>query len=466
MISSNISITNPYQPQTERLGLFHRGIGIALLSVLMIYLSVYVGQVDPKIGLVSAIVCLGIGGKRLLGASVWPLMAIIGYGAMMDVVVPGPKPDLGIVLEHPLFVLDCVLFAALVLGGQSVRRQYVLLLGILFISLIGAVGDTLGHDMTALLPFEMPDDAIVNTFILQQGDVVRIRGFFTEAGVLGAVSMGIATMLALGAVVLIRLRVSLRFAWFGLIGAACMGGAILCITVTKSGLVMVAAGCLGFVAVLLSSRNSRCRLLAVAIFAALIFGGAAFLVVGPPTLSSYLRGEIVAAVNPYAMTSADIASHSGVVTRYKCWLLAFTSLHEKPFGVGAYGLGSVIQGLGNAGLTHEMRYFFSRDNFGLKNALADLFVETGFPGIGLLLFWIFSAFIRPIRHCLLDGSGRSTLIAGLYGASAVSCLVFLFSCELYPSLAFLLVLKCHADAVAQACAPASEPDSEANELIG
>jgi hypothetical protein len=30
--------------------------------------------------------------------------------------------------------------------------------------------------------------------------------------------------------------------------------------------------------------------------------------------------------------------------------------------------------------------------------------------------------------------------------------VFLFSCELYPSLAFLLVLKFHADAIAQSCA--------------
>ena len=165
-----------YQPQTERLGLFHRGIGIALLSVLMVYLSVYVAQIDPKIGVITTVACVWIGGTRLLGSSVWPLMAIIGYGAVMDVMVPGPKPDLGIVIEHPLFVLDCVLFSALVLGGQSVRRQYVLMLGILFISLIGAVGDTLGHDMTALLPFEMPDDAVVNTLILQQGDVVRIRG--------------------------------------------------------------------------------------------------------------------------------------------------------------------------------------------------------------------------------------------------------------------------------------------------
>jgi len=454
-----------YQPQTERLGLFNRGIGIALLSVLMVYLSVYVAQIDPKIGVITTVACVWIGGTRLLGSSVWPLMAIIGYGAVMDVMVPGPKPDLGIVIEHPLFVLDCVLFSALVLGGQSVRRQYVLMLGILFISLIGAVGDTLGHDMTALLPFEMPDDAVVNTLILQQGDVVRIRGFFTEAGVLGAVSIGIATMVAMGAVVLIRLRVCLRFAWLGLISAICMGGAILCITVTKSGLVMVAAGCLGFVAVLLCSRNTRCRFLAIAIFAGMILGGAAFLVVGPPTLSSYLRGEIVAAVNPYAMTSTDIASHSGVVTRYKCWLLAFASLREYPFGVGAYGLGGVIERIGSAGLTHEMRYFFSRDNFGLKNALADLFVQSGFPGIGLLSYWIFAAFIRPIRQCLRDGTARSTLIAGLYGASALSCLVFLFSCELYPSMAFLLVLKCHADAVAQACTPEPEPVPEEFQLI-
>ena len=359
-----------------------------------------------------------------------------------------------------------MLMACLVQGGQSIRRQYLLLMGILIISLIGAVGDWTGHDMTALLPFELPDDEVVNVIILQQGDLLRIRGFFTEGGVLGAVSIGIATMVAIGAILMIRLRSSVRTAWIGLIGSAATGGAILLIAVTKSGFTMIIGGLLGFIAVLLFSRNPRCRTLAVIILVGSIVGGIGFMTVGPPTLTGYLRGEIVAAVNPSAMTRQDMGGHAGVATRYKCWILAFESVRQYPLGVGPYGLGSVIHDVGEVGFTHEMRYFFSRDNFGLKNALADNIAQNGILCIGLLCYWLWVAFAGPILSLLKDGSARSTFVAGLYGASAVACLFFLFSCELYPSFAFLLILKFHADAVAQACLKDPHPGCESLELIG
>jgi hypothetical protein len=462
----NISTTSIYEPQADRLGMLHRAIGIALLAVLMVFLSVYVSQVEPKTAMFIAVFCVLIGGKRLLSSTMWPILALVGYGAMLNIFFPGPKPDFGTLLAHPLFLLDCVLLCALVLGGQSVGRQYALMLGILIISVIGAVGDVRGNDMTALLPFELPDDAVVNVIILQQGDVVRIRGFFTEAGVLCAVSIGVATMLALGAIVLINSRACLKVAWIGLIGALTIGGTILCIAVTKSGFVMIGGCCVGFILVLLCSRNPRCRFLAVTIFATLIIGGGLFMLVGPPTLTSYLRGEFMAAANPMDMTPDVAGSHTGTVTRYKCWALAFASIRSYPFGVGAYGLGSVIQNGGGPGPSREMRYFFSRDNFGLKNALANLIAQNGIVGLGLLGYWIQVAFIRPVRHYLADGSTGNTLIAGLYGASALSCLVFLFSCELYPSFAFMLVMKFHADAIAQACTREPRRDVESIELIG
>jgi hypothetical protein len=182
-------------------------------------------------------------------------------------------------------------------------------------------------------------------------------------------------------------------------------------------------------------------------------------------MTSYLRGEMEAAVNPTDMTPDAQGGHSGTITRYKCWQLAFNSLRMYPMGVGSYGLGSVIQVGGGAGLTHEMRYFFSRDNFGLKNALADLIAQDGIVGIGLLGYWIMVAFIRPIRKHLADGSSGKTLVAGIYGASALASLVFMFSCELYPSFAFLLILKFHADAIARACNREAEPGVDSIELI-
>jgi hypothetical protein len=465
-MTSTATANNAYLPQTDRLGLLHRGVGIGLLAILLVYLSVFVSQIEPKFSILLTAVTLALGGKRLLNPGIWPLLAITLYSGCLDVFFPGPKPDIGVVMEHPLFLLDCVLLTALVLGGQSVRRQYFLMLGILLISLIGAVGDWTGHDMTALLPFELPDDAVVNTIILQQGDVARIRGFFSEAGVLAAVSIGVATAVTIGAMVLINLRSNLQSAWVGLLSAVCMGAGIICITVTKSGFMMIGAGSVGFCVVLLASRNPRCRILAAMIIGTLIIGFAAFYQFGPPTITNYLRGEVMAAVNPYAMTAEDVAGHSGVVTRYKCWLLAFTSIRQYPLGVGAYGLGSVIANAGNAGMTHEMRYFFSRDNFGLKNALANLIAQTGIVGVGLLGYWMWCALVRPIRICLAEGSVRGSLVAGLYGASAFLAFFFLFSCELYPSMAFLLLLKCHADAIAHACMKEPEHQTESVELIG
>jgi hypothetical protein len=311
----------------------------------------------------------------------------------------------------------------------------------------------------------MPDDAYFEQVTLLSGDVDRVRGFFPESGVLGAVALGFATMLGLGALVLISLRTRIRIAWMGLMGAVSMGGAIFVLTITKSGLAMVAAGFLGFIAVLICSRNPRCRAIALAALAGSIVAGGVFLVAGPSTLTSYLRGEITAIIHPYDMGAA-MASHSGMITRYKCWLLAFTSIRLYPLGVGPYGLGSVITQVGDAGLTGEIRQMFSRDVFGLQNTLADLIADCGIVGLGLLLYWLWVAFLEPIRHYLSDGSGRGAMLAGIYGASALSCLVFLFSCELYPSLAFLLVLKCHADAIANACARGAPAGTEAVELIG
>jgi hypothetical protein len=459
----NTSTAAVYLPQTDRLGLLHRAASVVLLSVLTVCLSIFVVGPEPKTTFLIAALCVFAGGRRLFTRAIWPLLAIVGYDLAVSVVFPG-GPTIGLVFQNPLFLVDCMLLARLALGGQSVRRQHTLMLGVLAFSLFGVVGDVTGHDMLALLPFPMPDDGMFDT--VTGGDVARVRGFFAESGVLGAVSVGFATMLGIGAMVLIYLRARIRFSWFALAGAVLMGGAIFCLTITKSGLAMLAAGLVGFIAVLMFSRNPRCRAFAAAALAALVIGGAAFLVVGPPALAGYFRSEIIAAIHPDEMGAAMASSHSGMVTRYKCWQLAAVTLERHPFGVGRYGLGTVVEEEGEALLNNELRFFFSRDVFGLKNAFANLIASTGIVGLGLLFFWLWTAFIQPIRLFLAEGSTRGAAIAGVYGASALACLVFLFSCELYPSFAFLLVLKFHADAIAQACTAQPAGRIEANELIG
>jgi hypothetical protein len=95
-----------------------------------------------------------------------------------------------------------------------------------------------------------------------------------------------------------------------------------------------------------------------------------------------------------------------------------------------------------------MRYYFDRDMFGLKSGLANLVAQTGLVGISLLGYWLWRSFIAPAFLHLRSGTRTDTLLAGLYGASAGLSVVFLFSCELYPSYALLLFFKLHADAIA------------------
>jgi hypothetical protein len=438
---------------------------VALILLLTFYLSVFVTLADPKLSVLIAIFCLCIGGKRFLVPYIWPLLAIVVYKTALAIYIPGPRPEIGIVLAHPLFDIDCVLLSALVLGGQSVRRQHVLLLGILAVCFIGTVGDFLGHDMTAMLPFKMPDDDYFDKVTQFGGDIARIRGFFPESGVLGAVSLGFATILGLGALSLIKLRACVRYAWVALIGAVGMGGLIFCLTVTKSGMTMIASGVLGFIAVLLAARNPRCRAAAVIICLAVTAAGWAFMVVGPSSLTTYISSEAEGVFYPDVLR-ADMATHAGTVTRLKCWQLAFASIHRHPLGVGPYGLGPVLAEVGESGFTSEMRLGFSQDIFGLQSALANLIAQTGIIGLGLLSYWLFIGFLLPIRHFLKDGSTSGAMIAAVYGASAVACLGFLFSCDFYPSVAFLIILKFHADAIAQASSREEPAGAQTPELIG
>jgi uncharacterized iron-regulated membrane protein len=86
--------------------------------------------------------------------------------------------------------------------------------------------------------------------------------------------------------------------------------------------------------------------------------------------------------------------------------------------------------------------------FGLKSALANMVAQTGLVGISLLGLWLWWSFLAPAFRLLKSGTRTATLLAGLYGASAGLSVVFLFSCELYPSYALLLFFKLHADAIA------------------
>jgi hypothetical protein len=432
-------------PHAERLQLFETLVTFGILLVLLFCLSVYVISLPVKAMLLLAVACVFINREKTFSRSVWPLLAIPLYGAAVSWTFPCWHPDLWTILERPLFTVLCVLMVSVVFSQAGDWRYRVLAFGILFISLVGAIGDSLGYDMTSLLPFTMPDDAYFEQVTMDKFGASRVRGFFPESGVLGAVSLGVATCIALGAWVTISHR-RRPAAVATMLAASLIGVIMLALTLTKSGLFMIAAGLAGFLTLLAIGRNHACRTIAVigSISLAVILAGLLFI---PGNLGAYFRTEASTALNLQAQTGQS--GGSGMATRIECWKLALYSVEYYPLGVGGWGVDNVMNRTTAVVPTPEMRFFFDRDMFGLKSALANMVAQTGLVGISLLGLWLWWGFLSPAFRLRKSGTRTATLLAGLYAASAGLSVVFLFTCELYPSYALLLFLKLHADAIAK-----------------
>jgi hypothetical protein len=432
-----------FVPHTERLRLFEIVITLGLMLVLLFCLSVYVISLPVKAMLMLTTACLFLSREKLFSHAVWPLLAIPLYGAAVSLVFPCARPDLWTVLERPLFTVLCVLMTSVVLSRMEGWRSRILAFGILLVCLIGALGDTLGYDMLSALPFTMPDDANFEQVTMDKFGSARVRGFFPESGVLGAVSLGIATCLALGAWVQISER--RQGGAIGVVlGSILLGGAILGLTLTKSGLAMVAAGLGCFFIVLAIGRNRLCKMIAV-IGAVVTVGFVGALLAAPGDLGAYFRTEVG---NGLTLQDQTGQAAGGLATRVECWKLALYSVGYYPCGVGGWGVDNVLNRTTAVVPTPEMRFFFDRDMFGLKSGLANLVAQTGVVGLSFLGFWLWWSFFVPAFRHLKAGTVSRTLLAGLYGASAGLSVIFLFSCELYPSYALLLFFKLHADAIA------------------
>jgi hypothetical protein len=440
-------------PHTERVRLFEMVIIFGFMLVLLFCLSVYVISLPVKAMLMLTAACLFLNREGTFSCGVWPLLAIPLYGAAVSWVFPCSRPDLWTILERPLFSVLCVLMVSVVLSQGTGWQHRILAFGILLVCLIGAVGDTLGYDMLSSLPFTMPDDANFEQVTMDKFGAERVRGFFPESGVLGAVSLGIATSIALGAWVLIA-KGRRPGAAVTLLASILLGGIMLGLTLTKSGLFMVAAGLAGFLTLLAIGRNRACRLTAV-VGSIVAVGILAAVLAAPGELGAYFRTELG---NGLTLQDQTGQAGGGLATRVECWKLAFYSVEYYPGGVGGWGADTVLNRTTQVVPTPEMNYFFDRDMFGLKSGLANLVAQTGLVGISLLGFWLWWSFLAPAFRHLKSGTSTETLLAGLYAASAGLSVVFLFSCELYPSYALLLFFKLHADAIAaEVHVPGIEP---------
>jgi len=131
------------------------------------------------------------------------------------------------------------------------------------------------------------------------------------------------------------------------------------------------------------------------------------------------------------------------------WRIALVAVSQHPLGVGLFGGGEVYGDNSHISLTGELKYLFSLDIYGLKNTLANVLAQTGVPGSLLLLGSLWQCFVRPLRLAARRGEPLGSGPAGVYLAGLFMAFLFLATCENYYWMAFFVVLKCYADAVAR-----------------
>jgi len=408
-------------------------------------LALYIPNLEPKLMIV---VCLAAGltvWRHLLDRDVWPLVALCFYMTAMSALVSNSQPGKLDVLEDPGYQLMGVLLVWATLRHSGITAALVVVYACIAVSLVGVAGELAGYDMTNILPISLPNDEFFDAITTTASGEGRVRGFFPEASILGAISVSFSFVAAAASFILARRRNSVA----SYLGALVSVGFLLFflgITLAKTGMVMFALGMFGFAAVNFWFGTTVARLRTVVVLGVLA-AGAVLLFMSDTTLGGYLREEVEGLPIPHSGAAWGKAG-AGAATRLTSWKLAWVNLKAHPFGVGHFGLGSTVSAGTGITPTPEMVFWFQRNNFSLKCAMANIVAETGFVGMGLLGFWIFANFVSPAFAWVKRFGNESLGVPGLYAACLLISLGLLMTCELYPYLAFALLLKLVADRVA------------------
>jgi len=432
----------------KKLNLF---LSYALIPVLIVVMSTYVGGVRPKAFIIICIIlAIIIGFKSLVSFKIAPLLIIPIYEAIISIIFPGNKPPTLEILHDPLLAIFSLLVVYVCVVGRSVFVHHIVFIGILSLSLIGSLGDLLGHNMVDLLPFPMPTDSYFDAVTEYSDGISRIRGFFAESGVLGAAVTANGFALLVGSY--ICYRYNRREGYYYLLSflfALFVTFSIIVMTVTKSGITVFLAGLASLCIAPVLSPLKKYRNMSVFGFLAVVSFLFLLFMIAPENQRLYFEDEFHIAQDLLDGNVSLEQQSTGMATRLIGWKLAGNVLEYYPMGVGIYGLGSVLDKVGENELTSELRTFFSKNNFGLKNTLANTISHCGYIGVILLILWIIFNFIHPSLICNVHKSFIGVANGGLYIASAVMSMMLLASCELYPGLALLLFLKSYADSVAK-----------------
>ena len=419
--------------------------------------------------LVLLIACVVLLGRKILEPGIWQLCALGAYALIVGAFYVDGLDEWKEINSQQMRQIAVMLLAFCAMRRVPVSEMHAFFAFVLLVAVAGVIGEMRGLNMHDVLPAKIAQqESYIDVGFLNDGEQ-RYRGFFTESSVLLATTTGYAFIAILGALALWRHARSRVFLAVSAAGCTLCILFLLAVTLAKTGLVLALGGSAGYVLAVLryAPRRRFLGLLGGAAVAAVLLAAAVAAL--PAAKQEYFLNDL-RSLRPAleGNSKLEATSSGGLLTRVECWRIALVTVRQHPLGVGLFGVGEVYGENSHISLTGELKYLFSLDIYGLKNALANVLAQTGLPGVALLLGSLWQCFVRPLRLAARRGELLGSGPAGVYLAAFFMTLLFLATCESYYWMAFLIVFKCYADAVlrereAYDAASSNEDDFEAAE---
>ena len=422
----------------------------ATLLALGILLAIPVITLQGGFHLVLLIVCVVLLGRKILEPGIWQLCALGAYALLIGAFHVNSLDEWKEINSQQMRQISVMLLVFCAMRRVPLREMHVFFAFVLIVAVAGVLGEMRGLNMHDFLPAKVAQqDYYTDAGFLSSGEQ-RYRGFFTESSILLAVTTGYAFIAVLGALALWRHAPGRMFLAVSAAVCALCILFLLAVTLAKTGLVLALGGGAGFVVAMLryAPRRRLLGLLGGAAIAAILL--AAAMAALPGAKQEYFLNDL-RSLRPAleGNNRLEATTSGGLLTRVECWRIALVAVEQHPLGVGLYGVGEVYGENSHISLTGELKYLFSLDIYGLKNTLANVLAQTGLPGSALLLVSLWQCFVRPPRLATRRGEPLGTGPAGVYLAALFMAFLFLATCETYYWMAFVIVLKCYADAVAR-----------------
>ena len=429
----------------------HKLLRLGALLLTGLLLAIPVITLHGSLHLLMLLACLYLLGRQVSEPGVWPLCALGVYTLLIGALHVSGLDDWKEINSQQMRQASVMLLAFYAMRRASLRELHAFFACVLAVAVAGVLGEMRGVNMHELLPAKVAEqDYYTDAGFLNDGEQ-RFRGFFTESSILLATTTGFAMITALGTLAAWR-GVSRRGFLVVTAGVCALGMCfLLAVTLAKTGLLLALGGGVGWlIAVIRHSPPRRLVwLLGGGAVAVLLFAGA--LAALPAAKQEYFINDLRSLPSALEGNSKlEATASGGLLTRVECWRIALDAAWQHPLGVGLFGIAGVVGDNNDIHLTGELRYLFGLDIYGLKNTLANVLAQSGLPGIALLGLALWQCFILPPRLATRLGWEPGPGVVGVYLASFFISVLFLATCETYYWMAFPIVLKCYADAVARA----------------